>query len=81
MVRLYVHHLKKKVEFPVVIIFDQLGSPTKCSDDRRCKSKQGKCVAGFCRCVGMYAGDGMYCRSKNCVIRVQCRARFVLSVE
>ncbi|XP_020626399.1 fibrillin-1-like [Orbicella faveolata] len=52
------------------------GPPTKCSSDKpTCKAKEGKCFDGVCRCVGMYAGDGLICRkASRCSKDYKCGA-------
>ena len=32
---------------------------------KECNDDLAKCIGGLCRCVGMYVGDGKYCRSKK----------------
>ena len=51
-----------------------------CSDDvkkKPCKDDHAKCIDGRCRCVGMYTGDGRYCRSKKPNINGSVKTRCV----
>lgn len=60
----------------VVIIFDQLAQK-KCSHHLDCTHKEGRCDDGLCRCVGMYAGNGIFCSSKKQSIYGNGRTRRV----
>ncbi|KAL9971364.1 hypothetical protein ACROYT_G023877 [Oculina patagonica] len=49
--------------------------PVKCSSQSECTSAQGICYDGYCRCTGMFAGNGIFCRvGKACeyLANIQC---------
>ncbi|KAL9971372.1 hypothetical protein ACROYT_G023891 [Oculina patagonica] len=59
-------------------------APPACTYDKDCPGKpssfeKAKCIERTCRCVGMYAGNGYYCR--DCFTNRQCRQRYSICIK